>query len=110
MIAPAPPPSPPSDALHQLARRVRRLPAFGRLGPEAVAEERDEIAVELERLARAGRASQAAPSPATPPRHAPSMRPAADLLARERARRLEALARSQAAELERLRCMLAQIG
>ena len=33
-------------SLAELARRVRRLPAFGRLGPEAVAEERDEIALE----------------------------------------------------------------
>jgi hypothetical protein len=96
-------------SLADLARRVRRLPAFGRLGPEAVAEERDEIAAELLRLARAAPRSPAPvadTAPAVPQRPAP-MRPAFAQLAQERARRAEALARSQAAELERLRDLLA---
>src|SRR3954464_4723449 len=97
VAVPASPP-PPSDALRQLARRVRRLPAFGRLGPEAVAEERDEIASELRRLARL----------VPPPPRAVLDRPVVvPPLVQERARRLEARARAQAAETAELRRLLA---
>jgi hypothetical protein len=90
-------------SLAKLARRVRRLPAFGRLGPEAVAEERDEIAAELQRLARtAPRPVAPAPDAActVPSRSAPP-RPPVVHLAQERLRRLLAEAARRPARRKR---------
>jgi hypothetical protein len=96
-------------SLAALARRVRRLGVAGRTDPERILVEKDSIAHELDRLARA------APRPVAPadavcaaPQRPAPMRPAFAQLAQERARRAEALARAQAAELERLRGLLAE--
>ena len=96
-------------SLAELARRVRHLGVAGRPDPESVLVEKDEIAAELLRLSRA------APRPPAPVTGAPGTaagRPApawstAVRPTRERARRLEALTRAQAAELELPRGVLA---
>jgi hypothetical protein len=81
----------PSPDLHELASRLARLrPCWQR--PEAFFEARSDLAAERRRMARQG-----------PPE---ALGRAAGPTARER--RLEALARSQAAEIDRLREMLAE--
>jgi hypothetical protein len=94
-------------SLADLARRVRRLPAFGRLGPEAVAEERDDIAAELLRLARAAPRPAAAVTNPVGARDPAPVQPPGPRLAQEQTRRLEALARAQATEIAGLRRLLA---